>query len=78
MLDEDEVTPALPAGDTWHFGLGTRCACSQAMSLSGAYELPWSGDSEMDVAHGPLAGREGQGLSGKCARREKVKKRKGG
>lgn len=57
MLDEDEVTPALPAGDTWRFGLGTRYAWSQAMSLSGAYELAWSGDIDMDVERGPLAGR---------------------
>lgn len=56
MLDEDEVTPALPAGDTWRFGLGTRYAWSQAMSLSGAYELAWSGDIFFVHGHDPDGG----------------------
>lgn len=57
MLDDDEVTPALPVGDTWRFGLGTRYTWSPDVSLSGAYELAWSGDIDMDVERGPLAGR---------------------
>lgn len=57
MLDDGEVTPALPVGDTWRFGLGTRYTWSPDVSLSGAYELAWSGDIDMDVERGPLAGR---------------------
>ena len=57
MLDDGEVTPALPVGDTWRFGLGTRYTWSPEVSLSGAYELAWSGDIDMDVERGPLAGR---------------------
>jgi long-chain fatty acid transport protein len=57
MMDEEDVTPSLPVGETWRFGLGTRYAWSQNVSLAGAYELAWSGDVDMDVARGPLAGR---------------------
>jgi long-chain fatty acid transport protein len=57
MMDEEDVTPALPVGETWRFGLGTRYAWSPDVSFSGAYELAWSGDIDMDVERGPLAGR---------------------
>ncbi|MFZ7126645.1 MAG: OmpP1/FadL family transporter [Desulfobacterales bacterium] len=57
MMEEEDVTPALPAGDTWRFALGTRYAWSPDVSLSGAYALAWSGDIDMDVERGPLAGR---------------------
>ena len=57
MMDDDDVTPALPSSDTWRFALGTRYDWSQDVMLSGAYELAWSGDIDMDVNRGPLAGR---------------------
>jgi len=57
MMDDDQITPALPVSDTWRFGLGTRYAWSPDVSLSGSYELAWSGDIDMDVSRGPLAGR---------------------
>lgn len=57
MLDDDEVSPSLPVGDTWRFGLGTRYAWSEDVTLSGSYELAWSGDIDMTVDRGPLAGR---------------------
>jgi long-chain fatty acid transport protein len=57
MMDDDQVTPALPVSDTWRFALGTRYAWSPDVTLSGSYELAWSGDIDMTVDRGPLAGR---------------------
>jgi long-chain fatty acid transport protein len=57
MMDDDEVSPALPSSDSWRFGLGTRYDWSKDVSLSGSYELVWMGDIDMDVNRGPLAGR---------------------
>jgi long-chain fatty acid transport protein len=57
MMDDDQVTPALPVSDTWRFALGTRYGWSENVTLSGAYGLAWSGDIDMDVNRGPLAGR---------------------
>jgi len=57
MMDDEDVTPALPVSDTWRFGLGTRYAWSEDVTLSGSYELAWSGDIDMTVNRGPLAGQ---------------------
>ncbi|MBC2735903.1 MAG: transporter [Desulfobacteraceae bacterium] len=57
MMDEDDVTPALPTSDSWRFGLGTRYDWSKDVTLSGAYELVWMGDIDMTVNRGPLAGQ---------------------
>jgi long-chain fatty acid transport protein len=57
MLDKDAVVPALPVGECWRFGLGSRYAWSQELTLGAAYELAWGGDLDMDVERGPLAGR---------------------
>ena len=57
MMDDDQVSPMLPTGDSWRFGLGTRYAWSKDVTLSGAYELVWMGDIDMTVDRGPLAGR---------------------
>ena len=57
MMDDKDVTPDLPVGETWRFALGTRYTWSEDVSLSGAYELAWSGDIDMTVERGPLAGR---------------------
>jgi long-chain fatty acid transport protein len=57
MMDDEDITPALPVSDTWRFGLGTRYAWSEDVTLSGSYELAWSGDIDMTVDRGPLAGR---------------------
>lgn len=64
IMDDDERTPNLPLGDSWRFGLGARYDWSQNLALSGAYELLWMGDLDMDVNRGPLAGR----VSGSYAR----------
>lgn len=57
MMDEDQIVPALPVGDTWRFGLGSRYQWSQDLSLGAAYALIWIGDLDMDVERGPLSGR---------------------
>jgi long-chain fatty acid transport protein len=57
MMDDDQVSPSLPVSDTWRFGLGTHYAWSEDVTLTGSYELAWSGDIDMTVDRGPLAGR---------------------
>ena len=56
-FDEDQVSPALPVGETWRFGLGSLYNWSDAISIGAAYELVWGGELDMDVERGPLAGR---------------------
>jgi long-chain fatty acid transport protein len=57
MMDDRDIVPALPVSDTWRFALGTQYNWSENVTLSGAYELAWSGDIDMDVDRGPLSGR---------------------
>lgn len=57
MVKEKNMTPDLPAGETWRIGLGTQFRRSDNMTLGFAYELLWTGDLDMDVERGPLAGR---------------------
>ena len=57
MVDDDEVTPDLPAGDSWRFGLGTAYTWSDSLSVNFGYELVWYGDIDLDVNRGPLSGR---------------------
>ena len=57
MLNESDVEPNMPVGENWRFGLGTRYDWSEDLSLTGAYELVWVGDIDMDTERGPLAGR---------------------
>jgi long-chain fatty acid transport protein len=57
MLDEEDLGPALPVGETWRFGLGGRYDWSKSLTLSAAYELAWGGDLDMDIERSPLAGR---------------------
>jgi long-chain fatty acid transport protein len=57
MMDGRDIVPALPVSDTWRFALGTQYNWSENVTLSGAYELAWSGDIDMDVDRGPLSGR---------------------
>jgi long-chain fatty acid transport protein len=57
MMEEEDVTPVLPVGETWRLALGARYDWSPNLSLAGAYVLGWSGDIDMDVERGPLAGR---------------------
>jgi len=57
MLDEEDISPALPVGETWRFALGTRYDWSKDVTLGAAYALGWGGDLDMDVERGPLAGR---------------------
>jgi long-chain fatty acid transport protein len=56
-LEEEDISPAFPLGETWRLALGTRYAWSQDLTLDAAYELAWSGDLDLDVERGPLAGR---------------------
>lgn len=57
MLDEEDLGPSLPVGETWRFALGGNYTWSRNVTLGAAYELAWSGDLDMDVERGPLAGR---------------------
>jgi long-chain fatty acid transport protein len=57
MMDEDQIGPALPVGESWRFGLGGLYDWSQDLTLGAAYELVWGGDLDMDVERSPLAGR---------------------
>lgn len=57
MLDEEDVTPSMPVGESSRFALGSRYDWSRDLTLGAAYELAWSGDLDMDVERGPLAGR---------------------
>ncbi len=57
MLDEDDLGPTLPVGETWRFALGGSYDWSSNVTLGMAYELAWGGDLDMDVERGPLAGR---------------------
>ncbi|MBN1141410.1 MAG: transporter [Deltaproteobacteria bacterium] len=57
MMDEEDITPSLPSGEVWRFALGSRYSWSENLAFGAAYELAWSGDLDMDVERGPLAGR---------------------
>jgi long-chain fatty acid transport protein len=57
MMGDNERTPALPLGETWRFGAGAQYKVKKNVDVSLAYEFVWSGDLEMDVNRGPLAGR---------------------
>jgi long-chain fatty acid transport protein len=57
LMDDEDVVPGLPVSDTWRFALGTLYEWSENLKLSAAYALAWSGDIDMDVERGPLAGR---------------------
>ncbi len=57
MIDEKDLGPALPVGESWRFGLGGRYDWSKDLTLSAAYELAWGGDLDMDIERSPLAGR---------------------
>jgi len=57
MLDEEDLGPALPIGETWRFGLGSRYDWSKDLTLGAAYELAWGGDLDMDIERSALAGR---------------------
>jgi long-chain fatty acid transport protein len=57
MVDEEDMTPDLPIGASWRFGVGGQYAWSKALTLNCAYDLIWMGDLAMDVNRGPLAGR---------------------
>ena len=57
MLDDGDVTPALPVGETWRFGMEAIYDRSNTLKLGIGYTLAWGGDLDMDVNRGPLAGR---------------------
>jgi len=57
MMDDEDRTPDLPLGEAWRFGLGARYNWSENMAFGLGYTLLWSGDLDMDVNRGPLAGR---------------------
>lgn len=57
MVDETHLTPDLPVGATWRFGVGGQYTISEALKFNCAYELGWAGDLSMDVNNGPLTGR---------------------
>ena len=57
MMDDEDRTPDLPLGEMWRFGLGARYDWSKDLALGVGYTFLWSGDLDMDVNQGPLAGR---------------------
>jgi len=57
MVDEEDLTPDLPTGASWRFGVGGQYAWSKELTVNCAYDLIWMGDLSMDVNRGPLAGR---------------------
>lgn len=56
MLEEDQISPMLPVGETWRFGMGTVYNWSESMRIAASYELGWVGDLDMDVNRGQRAG----------------------
>jgi len=57
MVDDKDRTPDLPMGEAWRFGLGARYDWSRNFAFGAGYTFLWSGDLDMDVNKGPLAGR---------------------
>ena len=57
MVDEEDLTPDLPVGEQWRFGLGAQYQWSENLTIGGDYELVWTGDLDMDLYRGPLAGQ---------------------
>lgn len=53
MVDEDDVTPDLPTGDSWRYGIGATYQYSESVQISAGYELLWYGDIDMEVDRGP-------------------------
>ena len=49
MVDDDDVTPDLPTGDSWRYALGGTYAYSETLAFSAGYEIIWFGDTELDV-----------------------------
>jgi len=56
MLNDDQRSPALPVGDAWRFAVGGQYFWTPKVTVSGAYELAWSGNLPLDVSRGPVAG----------------------
>ena len=57
MVDEADLTPDLPMGEQYRIGLGAQHKWSKGLTLGFAYELVWTGDLDMDLRQGPLAGK---------------------
>jgi len=57
MVDDKDRTPDLPVGESWRFGLGAGYDWSKKLALGVGYTFFWSGDLDMDVNRGLLAGR---------------------
>jgi long-chain fatty acid transport protein len=57
MVDEKDLTPDLPMGEQWRFGLGAQHKWSKNLTIGGGYQLLWMGDLDMDLSRGPLPGR---------------------
>jgi long-chain fatty acid transport protein len=56
MVDEKDVTPDLPSGDSWRYGVGATYNYSETVQISAGYEIIWYGDVDMSVNRGPLSG----------------------
>ena len=57
MVDDEDRTPDLPLGKMWRFGMGAGYDWSESLAFGVGYTFLWSGDLDMDVNRGPLAGR---------------------
>jgi len=50
MINDDQRSPVLPLGDTWRFAVGGQYFWTPKVTVSGAYELAWSGNLPMTVS----------------------------
>jgi long-chain fatty acid transport protein len=57
MVDDKDRTPDLPLGEAWRFALGARYDWSKKLAFGVGYTFLWSGDLDMEVNQGPLAGK---------------------
>jgi long-chain fatty acid transport protein len=56
LVEDEDRTPDLPAGEVYRFGVGVRHDWSESLAFGLAYGLTWMGDLDMDLERGPLAG----------------------
>ena len=57
VFTNKDRTPDLPLGEAWRVGLGARYDWSKKLAFGVGYTFLWSGDLDLDVNRGPLAGR---------------------
>lgn len=63
MVEEEQMTPDLPTGDSIRWGIGTSYKYSEAIELQFGYDIVYYGDLDMDIEGGGGAFNQGD-LSG--------------